>query len=82
MTPDYTLAQSVVQSGRKLNGQTYQEYMFEKCRMEKAPTIIHPERAHVRERTLDGMKTMWGKRVVFEITRTAENNTLILNVFL
>lgn len=76
MTPDYTLAQSVVQSGRNLNGKTYQQYMFEKCRMEKAPTIIHPERAHVRERTLDGMKTMWGKRVVFEITRTAENNKM------
>lgn len=76
MTPDYILAQSVVQSGRTIGGKNYQQYMVEKYRMIEPPTVIHPDRTHTRERTLDGMKTMWGKRVFFEITTSIENNKM------
>jgi hypothetical protein len=69
MTPNF----SVEQSYRNNSGKNYQDYICEKYGMVRPPMVLHPNRKFVKRRRLDGMKTMWGKRIFFEITTSIES---------
>jgi hypothetical protein len=61
---------SVEQSARKVGGAKFEQLIKSKFKMDNAPTMNHP--ITNSEITPDAMLTLWGKPVIFEITKSAE----------
>lgn len=61
---------SVEQSARKLGGAKFEQLIKSKFKMDNAPIMNHP--ITNSEITPDAMLTLWGKPVIFEITKSAD----------